>query len=70
MTAVVDGFIADEDVESIKHGGGDKGLYVWGRVTYEDVFGEEHYTRFCQLIFWDLDNTTRGLYIPGRNDAD
>jgi hypothetical protein len=70
MFAVVDGFCADKDVDSIKHGKGDKGLYVWGRVTYEDVFGENHFTLFCQQIYWDLSGNVRGHYIPGRNDAD
>jgi hypothetical protein len=70
MFAIVDGFCADKDVDSIKFGKGNQGLYVWGRVTYKDVFGEDHYTRFCQQIYWDLDGTVKGQYIPGRNDAD
>lgn len=70
MTAVVDGFCADKDVDSIKYAKGDTGLYVWGRVTYEDVFGEKHFTQFCQHIYWDLGDNVRGHYIPGRNDAD
>ena len=69
MFAVVDGFCADKDVESIKYAKEGKGLYVWGRVTYEDVFGENHFTRFCQHIYWDLGDNIRGHYIPGRNDA-
>lgn len=70
MRAVVDGFCADKEVDSVKYGTGNKGLYVWGRVTYDDVFGTSHYTQFCQHIYWDLDGTIRGHYIPGRNDAD
>jgi hypothetical protein len=70
MFAVVDGFCADKDVDSIKYSKGDKGLYVWGRVTYEDVFGENHYTRFCHLIYWSSPSDVKGHYIPGRNDAD
>jgi hypothetical protein len=70
MRAIVDGFRPDNEVEGIKHGTGDKGLYVWGRVTYEDVFGESHSTRFCQRIHWDMKNNVRGEYLPGRNDAD
>jgi hypothetical protein len=70
LFAIVDGFCADKDVDSIKYGKGDKGLYVWGRVTYEDVFGEDHFTLFCQHIYWDLGDKVRGHYIPGRNDAD
>jgi hypothetical protein len=70
MRAVVDGFRPENEVENIKRGVGDRGLYVWGRVTYEDVFGERHFTRFCQHIYWDLKNNIRGHYIPDRNDAD
>lgn len=40
MFAVVDGFRPDNEVQGVKSGIGDKGLYVWGRVTYEDVFGD------------------------------
>ena len=46
MFATVEGFCADKDVEEIKHGIGKMGLYTWGRVTYEDVFGESHFTLF------------------------
>jgi hypothetical protein len=70
MFAVVDGFRPDEEVEPIKRGTGDKSLYVWGLVTYEDVFGDSHFTRFCQRIYWDLKDQVRGIYVPGRNDAD
>ena len=69
MFGIVDGFCADKEVDSIKYAKGDKGLYVWGRVTYEDVFGEKHFTQFCQHIYWDLKDKVRGHYIPGRNDA-
>ena len=70
MFAFVDGFCADNEVNDIKYRVGAKGLYAWGRVTYEDVFGVNHATRFCQLIYWDLLDKVQGLYIPGRNDAD
>ena len=69
MFAVVDGFCHDQDVETIKRGDG-RALYVWGLITYVDVFGDQHYTRFCQQIFWTINDGVRGLYIPGRNDAD
>jgi hypothetical protein len=70
VIAILDGFCQDSEVKSIKEGGGNRGLYVWGLITYEDVFGEAHYTRFCQHIYWDLKNNVRGHYIPGRNDMD
>lgn len=70
MFAVADGFLPDDEVEDIKRGNGGKGLYVWGRITYEDVFGDRHFTQFCQQIYWDLKGNVLGHYIPGRNDAD
>jgi len=27
-------------------------------VIYQDVFGENHYTKICQMIFWMADGTT------------
>jgi hypothetical protein len=69
MFAVLEGFCADNEVEEIKKGAGTKGLYTWGRITYEDIFGESHFTLFCQHIYWDLDGKVRGHYVPGRNDA-
>jgi hypothetical protein len=70
MQGIVDGFQVDGEVNAIKYGTGTKGLYVWGLVTYEDAFGDGHFTRFCQHIYWDLQNNVLGHYIPGRNDAD
>jgi hypothetical protein len=69
MFAIVEGFCADNEVAEIKKGNGTKGLYTWGRITYEDVFGESHFTLFCQHIYWDPDGKVGGHYIPGRNDA-
>jgi hypothetical protein len=70
MFSVVEGYRSDQESEQIKHGIGDMGLYTWGLVTYEDVFGETHFTRFCQRTYWDLSDRVRCHYIPGRNDAD
>lgn len=71
LCAIVDGFCRDEDVARIKMGFGAEGaLYVWGLVTYDDVFGDKHYTRFCQQIYWDLKDTVFGTYISGRNETD
>lgn len=70
MNAVLDGFCQDSEVKAIKEATGNRGLYVWGLITYEDVFGKSHYTRFCQHIYWDLANNVLGHYIPNRNDMD
>jgi hypothetical protein len=70
MFSVLDDFVTDSEAEDIKKGVGDKGLYVWGNVTYEDIFGDKHFTRFCQRMYWTADGKARGHYMPGRNDAD
>jgi len=71
LTAVVDGFVADNDVADIKVGRG-QGLYVWGTVTYEDAFGAPHQTDFCHLLLWlpdCKDGKIWGIYIPNRNNT-
>jgi hypothetical protein len=70
MGARVDGFRPDNEVDGIKGGYGSIGLYAWGMVTYEDVFGESHFVRYCHHITWDRANEVRGFFTPGRNDAD
>jgi len=45
-------------------------MYVWGFITYEDVFGESHTTKFCHRLTWLPAGNVYGYYIPGRNDAD
>jgi hypothetical protein len=69
MSCRVDNFSHDEEVESIKAGSKGRSLYVWGIIFYEDVFGDEHYTRFCHQIIWLQDGTIYGNYTPGRNQA-
>ena len=70
MSGVVDDFIPNEDVEGVKNMSAGRMLYVWGTVTYEDIFGQEHKTEFCQSLFWTPDNQVFGYYTPGRNNAD
>jgi len=65
----VEDFVPDEQVEDIKTGKG-PGMYVWGFITYEDVFGENHTTKFCHRLTWLPAGNVYGHYIPGRNDAD
>jgi hypothetical protein len=67
MFATLDGFCQDSEVETIKKGEG-SALYVWGLVTYDDVFGDTHETLFCQQIYW-VGQVIHGYYIPNRNHA-
>jgi len=69
MGAIVDEFCEDEGVESIKKMMG-KSLYIWGTVTYEDTFGNPHFTKFGQQLYWNKDNSVNGHFIPNHNDGD
>jgi hypothetical protein len=69
--AEVDDFCDDSQVEDIKHGIG-KVLYIWGIVTYDDVFGRNWETWFCQSLTWvgeGKDTIVYGYYNPRHNKA-
>jgi hypothetical protein len=76
LNARVPEYAKQDDVENIKRGSGvfPKRLCVWGRVTYEDVFGVEHSTNFCHGMYWlKLDNgqeSVWGHYAERHNDSD
>lgn len=69
MVSVVDDYVPDGEVEDIKAAKG-RGVYAWGIVTYEDVFGETHTTTFFQQLTYLPDGKLWVSYIAGRNDAD
>lgn len=69
MSGMVDAFIPDNEVASVKEGT-KRVLTIWGLVTYEDIFGDSHTTRFGQWLTWFPNNRPYGFYIPGQNDAD
>ena len=68
LSAILSHFVADDAVEDIKIGKC-QGLYVWGKVNYEDAFGQTHQTDFCHLLTWLPDGNVWGYYIPNRNTA-
>jgi hypothetical protein len=68
MSALVQDYVPDEQVEDIKSGK-KQALHVWGCVWYEDVFGESHLTEFCQCLTWLPNGTIYGFYLPHRNKA-
>ncbi len=69
LGAIVPDLVPDVDVADIKLGRDRKGaLTVWGVVTYDDIFGENHTTKFGQLLFWYPNQTVYGYYIAGQND--
>lgn len=70
LSATVDDFVEDSEVEKIKSGNKDKTLYVWGIVKYEDIFGKKHTTEFCQILIWLTDGkTVWGCYTQEHNQA-
>jgi hypothetical protein len=69
ISAVVDEFVEDAEVESIKNGSAGRILYVWGIVYYEDIFGMPRETKFCQALTWLPNGKTWGVFIDGFNDA-
>jgi hypothetical protein len=73
FTAFVDDFVPDDEVEKIMWGAGPRGLFVWGRLVYCDVFSKEHTTDFCQHLFFVAKDgggfIVDGFHTPGRNTA-
>jgi hypothetical protein len=67
LTATVDDFVPDQDVDAIKVLNG-HGLYIWGIIEYEDVFQQRQITRFSQLLHW-LGDRVMGIYLERHNDA-
>jgi hypothetical protein len=51
LNAIVESLYEEEDVENIKRGRGRR-VFIWGTVSYEDVFGVGRITNFCQSIYW------------------
>jgi hypothetical protein len=69
IAGTVKDFVPDWEVATIKEGR-TKALYVWGLITYDDVFGERHNTKFAQWITWNPNGVVAGYYIAGQNDSD
>jgi hypothetical protein len=68
MNATVEDFYDDADVFDIKTGK-DRALYVWGIVTYQDIFGTDQHTKFCQYLLWLPDGRMFGFFVSDYNDA-
>ena len=67
-SAVVDHYIADQDVEPTKRLEG-QCLLVWGSVRYEDIFGESHETAFGLVYRWLPDGSIFGQWTDAHNEA-
>lgn len=68
---VVNDRVPDNEVAAIM-GGEMRRLYIWGTVTYEDIFGGKWETNFCHnyIFYGDPENIkTSGFYHPKYNNA-
>jgi hypothetical protein len=64
LNAIVEGFADDAEVEDIMIGRG-KSVYVWGLVTYYDVFGHFHRLTFNHQVSYHRDAENRAKYSVG-----
>jgi hypothetical protein len=48
--------LAPEETSEIKNENGRMRLYVFGRIDYDDVFGQHRHTDFCYIYFGEQDN--------------
>jgi hypothetical protein len=69
LAGTVKDFVPDGEIGAIKEGR-TKALCAWGVVTYEDIFGAKHTTKFGQWITWNPNGAVVGYYIAGQNDSD
>ncbi|HEX4160153.1 MAG TPA: hypothetical protein VHY79_16940 [Rhizomicrobium sp.] len=69
LSGVLDSFVPDDEVEPVKQPTPGRGLYVWGKVNYTDVFENLRETTFCLLVTWLPNGTVWGYYTPNRNNA-
>ena len=70
MSATIKDFIGDKEVDDVKYMiSGQRGLNVWGVVTYIDIFGHEWETQFAQTLYWHLDGKLFGKYCPEYSNA-
>lgn len=72
LNAMINEFFPDEEAEIIKKGNGRRPC-IWGIVSYTDVFGDGHTTKFCHSICWFgpvEDETIAGHYANRHNEAD
>jgi hypothetical protein len=69
LAGTVPTFVPDVEIGMIKEGR-TKALCTWGLITYDDIFGESHQTKFGQWITWNPNGRVIGYYIAGENDSD
>ena len=69
LAKTLDRSVPYADVQTIKEGK-ERALCVWGLITYEDMYGKPHSTKFGQWITWWPNGKVFGYYLAGQNDFD
>jgi hypothetical protein len=69
VTAIAPRIYSDDEVNQFQHGDGKKLLYVFGTITYEDVFGASRYIKLCQMILWFANGTQMTLNTGKYNES-
>ena len=69
ISSIVPDFVPDAEVAAIKEGNR-QALVMWGTITYEDIFGKSHQTKFAHLLTWLPNASVWGIYIPSQNDTE
>jgi hypothetical protein len=69
VTAIAPRIYSDDEVNQFQHGDGKKLLYVFGTVTYEDVFGASRYVKLCQMILWFANGAQTTLNTGKYNES-
>jgi hypothetical protein len=63
--------ISDAELNRLKiRGAPRQAFYVWGIVTYEDIFGKARRTEFCNLADYDSAGNPLSRPAPLHNQAD
>jgi hypothetical protein len=68
LTLVVDRLYSEEEIAELRSGS--KRLYLFGTITYDDVYRVARYTNFSFSVVWLNEGKTMGLFTRRHNDAE
>jgi hypothetical protein len=68
ISAIAPRIFSDDEVNEFQHGS-KKLLYVFGTITYEDVFGASRYIKLCQMVLWFANGTQMTLNTGKYNES-
>lgn len=63
-------YLSDSELKTLKSRYSGSAFYVWGLITYRDIFKNEHRTVFCNVADWDTAGNPISRCAPQHNEAD